>query len=129
MQLVDDILDFTGSSTILGKPALNDLASGIATAPVLFAAQEQPVRNRWIDRDPALDGSAIRIATSGIATVPVDFAAQEQPVHDILSLHSCIQAILLLGSCNRRFPVLLAAQKQAAAPAAWCMRRNKAGQA
>ena len=34
LQFVDDILDFTGSSSLLGKPALNDLASGIATAPV-----------------------------------------------------------------------------------------------
>jgi Polyprenyl synthetase len=42
-QLIDDVLDYTGSSSILGKPALNDLASGIATAPALFAAQEQPV--------------------------------------------------------------------------------------
>ena len=33
-QFVDDILDFTGSSSLLGKPALNDLASGITTAPV-----------------------------------------------------------------------------------------------
>ena len=43
-QFVDDILDFTSSSSLLGKPALNDLASGIATAPVLFAAREHPVR-------------------------------------------------------------------------------------
>jgi len=34
VQFVDDILDFTGSSSLLGKPALNDLASGITTAPV-----------------------------------------------------------------------------------------------
>lgn len=38
-QLVDDVLDFVGTSAILGKPALNDLRSGLATAPVLFAAQ------------------------------------------------------------------------------------------
>ena len=41
-QLVDDILDFTATSAELGKPALNDLRSGLATAPVLFAAREQP---------------------------------------------------------------------------------------
>lgn len=34
MQVVDDILDLTASSNMLGKPALNDLKSGIATAPV-----------------------------------------------------------------------------------------------
>lgn len=41
-QVVDDVLDLTASSSILGKPALNDLKSGLATAPVLFAVQEQP---------------------------------------------------------------------------------------
>lgn len=39
LQVVDDVLDFTGSALALGKPALNDLRSGLATAPVLFAAQ------------------------------------------------------------------------------------------
>ncbi len=38
-QVVDDVLDFTGSALALGKPALNDLKSGLATAPVLFAAE------------------------------------------------------------------------------------------
>jgi len=33
-QIVDDVLDFTSSSGVLGKPTLNDLTSGISTAPV-----------------------------------------------------------------------------------------------
>lgn len=33
-QVVDDLLDLTASSSVLGKPALNDLTSGLATAPV-----------------------------------------------------------------------------------------------
>jgi len=41
-QLVDDILDFTGSASIMGKPALSDLHAGISTAPVLFAAEMFP---------------------------------------------------------------------------------------
>ena len=41
-QIVDDILDLTASSTYLGKPALNDIKSGLATAPVLLAAEEHP---------------------------------------------------------------------------------------
>jgi geranyl diphosphate synthase len=41
-QFVDDVLDFTGSTMQLGKPALNDLRSGLATAPVLFAVEEHP---------------------------------------------------------------------------------------
>lgn len=34
VQVVDDLLDLTGSSSVLGKPALNDMRSGLATAPV-----------------------------------------------------------------------------------------------
>lgn len=41
-QIVDDILDYTEDSETLGKPALNDLRSGLTTAPVLFAAEEYP---------------------------------------------------------------------------------------
>lgn len=37
-QLVDDMLDFVGSSSTLGKPTAADLKLGMATAPVLFAA-------------------------------------------------------------------------------------------
>lgn len=50
LQVVDDVLDFTGSALALGKPALNDLKSGLATAPVLFAAEVLP------NHSPALTG-------------------------------------------------------------------------
>lgn len=39
-QLVDDALDFISTSEILGKPAGADLSLGLATAPILFAAQK-----------------------------------------------------------------------------------------
>ena len=38
-QLIDDALDFEGSASSLGKPALGDLNAGLSTAPVLFAAE------------------------------------------------------------------------------------------
>jgi all-trans-nonaprenyl-diphosphate synthase len=41
-QIVDDILDFTASDEVLGKPAGSDLASGNLTVPTLYAMQEYP---------------------------------------------------------------------------------------
>jgi hexaprenyl-diphosphate synthase len=41
-QLVDDTLDFTSSASALGKPVLDDLRQGHATAPVLFALDTFP---------------------------------------------------------------------------------------
>ena len=42
-QLVDDLLDYVSCQAMLGKPAAADLKLGLATAPVLFAAQEVSV--------------------------------------------------------------------------------------
>jgi octaprenyl-diphosphate synthase len=40
-QLVDDLLDFTASPEILGKPVLSDLKEGKVTLPLIFALQAQ----------------------------------------------------------------------------------------
>ena len=50
-QIVDDILDFTGSSEVLGKPAAADLASGNLTIPVLYALKQQPYLKILIERE------------------------------------------------------------------------------
>lgn len=49
-QIVDDLLDFTGSSQELGKPAAVDLSLGLATAPVLYAREEFPELDAMITR-------------------------------------------------------------------------------
>jgi all-trans-nonaprenyl-diphosphate synthase len=50
-QVVDDILDFTGTTDALGKPAGSDLKSGNLTAPVLFAMEEKPYLRVLIERE------------------------------------------------------------------------------
>jgi all-trans-nonaprenyl-diphosphate synthase len=50
-QVVDDILDFTGTADALGKPAGADLKSGNLTAPVLFAMEEKPYLQVLIERE------------------------------------------------------------------------------
>lgn len=41
-QITDDLLDFTSTSTILGKPVNADLKLGLATGPVLYAMEVYP---------------------------------------------------------------------------------------
>ncbi len=55
-QIVDDILDFTASTEILGKPAGSDLIEGNLTAPVLYALEEQPYLATLIQREFSQDG-------------------------------------------------------------------------
>jgi len=49
-QIVDDILDFTGAASSLGKPAQADLQLGLATAPILYASEKNFLLKPLIER-------------------------------------------------------------------------------
>uniref|UniRef100_A0A803NAI0 Uncharacterized protein n=1 Tax=Chenopodium quinoa TaxID=63459 RepID=A0A803NAI0_CHEQI len=49
-QLIDDVLDFTGTSASLGKGSLSDIRHGIITAPLLFATEEFPRLGEVVQR-------------------------------------------------------------------------------
>lgn len=50
-QIVDDILDFTRSSTELGKPAGSDLRKGNLTVPVLYALEKEASLRKLIQSE------------------------------------------------------------------------------
>lgn len=47
-QITDDILDFTSTEEVLGKPAGSDLRQGNITLPVLFAMRDEQLRQKII---------------------------------------------------------------------------------
>lgn len=40
-QIIDDVLDYSGSEAIIGKPAGNDLRQGLVTLPLIYALQHE----------------------------------------------------------------------------------------
>lgn len=71
-QYVDDILDFTGSSKTLGKPAMNDLKEGLITGPVLFASLYSQELIELLERGCSEEGDLTKaqeiVLSSGIET-------------------------------------------------------------
>jgi len=59
-QLVDDMLDYTISGEELGKPAGADLELGLATAPLLFAWEQNPDLGAFVGRKFSGEGDVQR---------------------------------------------------------------------
>ncbi|XP_059139898.1 LOW QUALITY PROTEIN: all trans-polyprenyl-diphosphate synthase PDSS1-like [Physella acuta] len=88
-QLVDDLLDFISSESIMGKPTAADLKLGLTTTPVLFAAQEFPELHPMIMR---------RFSQVGDVEQAREFVAEADGVEQtkLLALHHSREAVNML---------------------------------
>jgi geranylgeranyl pyrophosphate synthase len=70
-QIADDVLDFTGNETELGKPSGNDLRQGTITLPLIMWAEAQ-----------RYDSSLLRDLQDGVNTEQIIRAVRESPAVD-----------------------------------------------
>lgn len=91
-QLVDDILDFSASSSALGKPGSGtDLRLGLATGPALYAAEEYPELEPMILRAFKGEGDVERAltlihASSGVARTRELANAHAEKAREVLQM-------------------------------------------
>ena len=80
-QIVDDVLDFTGNPSILGKPVGSDLRQGVLTLPALLYLEAHPgdpqlgkiIRRESLE-EAALKGLIERIRRSEAANLSLEMA-------------------------------------------------------
>jgi heptaprenyl diphosphate synthase len=91
-QIIDDILDFTGSEENLGKPTGNDIAKGVMTLPMILASRTTgeiilPYRRRWM-RNRNAEKIRQKVTESGGLDMARDVARRytEKALADISTL-------------------------------------------
>ncbi len=80
--------DFEGTSASLGKPALNDVKQGLATAPVLFAAHRFPSLLPLIERKFSSPGDIDAAVTAVSAADGVALTRKLAVAHAQMALSS-----------------------------------------
>jgi len=99
-QIVDDILDFTASSDVLGKPACSDLKSGNLTAPVLYALEEKPELKPLIENELTGEGELERAIALIKDSNGIDRTTQLAQQHSQLAVHNLDQALQASNSTH-----------------------------
>jgi geranylgeranyl pyrophosphate synthase len=82
-QIVDDVLDYTGDESTMGKPVGSDLRQGIVTLPFFYYMQAHPAPGRVVSM--LAGSSAQHYATTLDATGDVDTIVAEVRVSDAIS--------------------------------------------
>lgn len=67
--MIDDTLDFVVSAEQFGKPVNADLKLGLATAPVLYAAEMYPELWPLIERKFNHEGDVAKVTKYGILLI------------------------------------------------------------
>ena len=97
-QIVDDILDFTGASAVLGKPAQADMQLGLATAPILYASESNKDLIPLIQRRFKEKGDVQSAIQMAVKTNSVEKSYQLADFH----AQSATNALLRLPSSDAR---------------------------
>lgn len=87
-QIVDDILDFTASTEVLGKPAGSDLVSGNLTAPAIYAITSKPQLLTLIEREFSEEGDREAALDLVLASDGVEQSRQLAQHHGQLAIAS-----------------------------------------
>ena len=88
-QVIDDLLDFTGTSDTLGKPGLQDMSLGLSTAPVLYAADEHPELRALITRKFANEGDVQRACEMVLASSGLQHTKKLATFHAQAAVDAC----------------------------------------